>query len=85
MDPLFNRIIGKYRKQEETKDEYISNIELRIRELLQIAKVGYETRQVTQLSNEEIQMKSTSTHTILSGYGSGMETWTFKLYLIILQ
>ena len=54
MDPLFNRIIGKYRKQEETKDEYISNIELRIRELLQIAKVGYETRQVTQLSNEEI-------------------------------
>ena len=53
-EDVLNRIMGKYRKQEETKDEYISNIELRIRELLQIAKVGYETRQVTQLSNEEI-------------------------------
>ena len=53
-EDVFNRIMGKYRKQEETKDEYISNIELRIRELLQISKVGFETRQVTQLSNEEI-------------------------------
>ena len=41
-EDVLDRIMGKYKKQEETKEEHLSNIELRIRELLQIAEVGYD-------------------------------------------